>query len=161
MISHQQQNVIVLIARIIRQVITLVVVIKAVSSLIIGFVGAQRPERKVGNYMIKGKAKMEFGTGDIRLTPMMENGVGVLCCLTQSPTDYKKWMMFNDPEAGPYNIIEHTEVMLTFTNIESIKTVIKQLNRVVNLMDLKQGEPNDINVIPYQLNFDDFMKEEK
>lgn len=33
--------------------------------------------------MIKGKAKMEFGSGDIRMTGALSNGVGALCCITQ------------------------------------------------------------------------------
>ena len=35
--------------------------------------------------MIKGKAKMEFGTGDIRMTGALSNNVGALCCITQPP----------------------------------------------------------------------------
>lgn len=35
--------------------------------------------------MIKGKAKMEFGSGDIRMTGALSNGVGALCCITQEP----------------------------------------------------------------------------
>lgn len=35
--------------------------------------------------MIKGKAKMEFGSGDIRMTGALSNGVGALCCIAQEP----------------------------------------------------------------------------
>lgn len=35
--------------------------------------------------MIKGKAKMEFGTGDIRMTGALSGGIGALCCITQEP----------------------------------------------------------------------------
>lgn len=35
--------------------------------------------------MIKGKAKMEFGSGDIRMTGALSNGIGALCCITQEP----------------------------------------------------------------------------
>lgn len=34
--------------------------------------------------MIKGKAKMEFGSGDIRMTGALCNGIGALCCITQT-----------------------------------------------------------------------------
>lgn len=35
--------------------------------------------------MIKGKAKLEFGTGDIRMTGALSNNIGALCCITQPP----------------------------------------------------------------------------
>lgn len=35
--------------------------------------------------MIKGKAKMEFGTGDIRMTACLSGEVAALCCITQEP----------------------------------------------------------------------------
>ena len=111
--------------------------------------------------MITGQAKMEFGTGDIRLTPMMENGVGALCCLTQVPTDYEKFLLFNDPEKGVINARKLTEVMMIFKNVESINTMIRQLNRVKNMMTPDKKLTEVVIMTNGTLNLDDFMKEEK
>ena len=107
--------------------------------------------------MIYGKAKLEFGQADIRLTPMMENGVGALCCLTQEPTDYEKFLLFNDPEAGVMNTREHTEVMMTFSNVDSINVMILQLNRIKDLMT-KEKPKGAVIVTNNSLDFDSFMK---
>ena len=36
-------------------------------------------KEKGGKPMIKGKAKMEFGTGDIRMTGALSGDIGALC----------------------------------------------------------------------------------
>ena len=41
--------------------------------------------------MIKGKAKLEFGTGDIRMTGALSNNIGALRCITQPPHEIEEF----------------------------------------------------------------------
>lgn len=102
--------------------------------------------------MIKGKAKLEFGTGDIRMTGAFSNGIGALCCITQEPHEIGEKVSVEDT----WNVSQ-TEVILTFTKTESIDALIAELQDVKALMDgtypveeldLKEGE----------FDFDAFMK---
>ena len=63
--------------------------------------------------MIKGKAKMEFGSGDIRMTGALSNGVGALCCITQEPHEIGEKVPVED-EWDPVQ----AEVILTFSKAE-------------------------------------------
>lgn len=64
--------------------------------------------------MIKGKAKMEFGTGDIRMTGALSGGIGALCCITQEPHEIGEKIPVEDTWDT-----EQAEVVLTFTKTES------------------------------------------
>lgn len=94
--------------------------------------------------MIKGKAKMEFGTGDIRMTGALSNGIGALCCITQEPHEIGEKVPVEDTWS-----VNQAEVILTFTKTESIDTLIAELQDVKALMngtypveesDLREGE---------------------
>ena len=72
--------------------------------------------------MIKGKAKMEFGTGDIRMTGALSGGIGALCCITQEPHEIGE----KAPVEDAWDT-EQAEVILTFTKTESIDALIAEL----------------------------------
>lgn len=100
---------------------------------------------------IKGKAKAEFGTGDIRVTTILSGEVGALCLKTEGThapigTDVsnKGWLP------------EQSEVILTFTKTESIDVLIKKLHAVKDFM---QGFiPPDGQIIENTLDLESFMK---
>ena len=73
--------------------------------------------------MIKGKAKMEFGTGDIRMTGALSGGIGALCCITQEPHEIGE----KAPVEDAWDT-EQAEVILTFTKTESIDALIAELD---------------------------------
>lgn len=68
--------------------------------------------------MIKGKAKMEFGTGDIRMTGALSGGIGALCCITQEPHEIGE----KAPVEDAWDT-EQAEVILTFTKTESVQRI--------------------------------------
>lgn len=80
--------------------------------------------------MIKGKAKMEFGTGDIRMTGALSNEVGALCCITQEPHEIGEKVSVEDG----WNVGQ-AEVIMTFTKPESIDALIDELRDVRAMMD--------------------------
>lgn len=80
--------------------------------------------------MIKGKAKMEFGTGDIRMTGVLSEGVGALCCITQEPHQIGEKVPVEDTWSA-----NEAEVILTFTKTESIDVLISELKDVKAMMD--------------------------
>lgn len=80
--------------------------------------------------MIKGKAKMEFGTGDIRMTSVLSNGIGALCCITQEQHEIGERV----PVEDSWNV-DQAEVILTFTRPESIDALIDELRDVRAMMD--------------------------
>lgn len=100
---------------------------------------------------IKGKAKAEFGTGDIRITPILSGEIGALCLKTEEPptpigTDIsnKGWLP------------EQSEVVLTFTKTESIDVLIRKLHAVKDFM---QGFiPPDGQLVENSLDLDSFME---
>lgn len=82
--------------------------------------------------MIKGKAKMEFGTGDIRMTAVQSYGIGALCCITQEPHEIGERVPVNDTWST-----KEAEVIMTFTKTESIDVLISELQDVKLLMQDK------------------------
>ena len=80
--------------------------------------------------MIKGKAKLEFGTGDIQMTSALSNGIGALCCITQEPHEIGERV----PVEDSWNV-DQAEVVLTFTKPESIDALIDELQDVRAMMD--------------------------
>lgn len=103
--------------------------------------------------MIKGLAKMEFGTGDILMTAALSDGVGALCCCTQEPHEIGERV----PNGVSWNP-EKAEVILTFTKVESIDSVIAELTLLRSMMDgsydFKSGHHTNM---PF-LDFDTFIR---
>lgn len=101
--------------------------------------------------MIKGKAKMEFGSGDIRMTGALSNGVGELCCITQEPHEIGEKVPVED-EWDPVQ----AEVILTFSKADSIDALIAELQDVKAMMDgsypFEKGRTRE-----KDLDFDAFM----
>lgn len=79
--------------------------------------------------MIKGKSKMEFGTGDIRMTGCISQDVGALCCITQESHEIGE----KAPVSDTWNAKE-AQVIMTFTKTESIDALIAELEDVKALM---------------------------
>ena len=101
--------------------------------------------------MIKGKAKMEFGTGDIRMTGALSGGVGALCCITQEPHEIGEKVPVEDTWDT-----EQAEVVLTFTKTESIDALIAELQDVKAMMNGSYPFEN-VSVRQKDLDFDAFM----
>lgn len=104
--------------------------------------------------MIKGKAKMEFGTGDIRMTAVQSYGIGALCCITQEPHEIGERVPVSDTWST-----KEAEVIMTFTKTESIDALIAELQDVKLLM---QGEFPNENVATHDnpFDFDTFLANE-
>lgn len=79
--------------------------------------------------MIKGKAKMEFGVGDIRMTACLNGDVGVLCCDTQRPHGIGEKV----PVEDGWNV-DQSEVIMTFSRPESIDALIAELTDAKDMM---------------------------
>ena len=108
-------------------------------------------ERKGEKPMIKGKAKMEFGTGDIRMTGALSGGIGALCCIIQEPHEIGEKVPVEDTWDA-----EQAEVILTFTKTESIDALIAELQDVKAMMDGSYPFENG-RVRQKDLDFDAFM----
>ena len=81
--------------------------------------------------MIKGKAKAEFGTGDIRMLCILNNGTtGVLCLETQDIHAIGERV----PVTDDFDITK-VDIMLTFTKTESIDVLIEELEDVKRMMN--------------------------
>lgn len=102
--------------------------------------------------MIKGKAKLEFGTGDIRMTSALSNGVGALCCITQDAHRIGEKV----PVEDSWNV-EQAEVILTFTKTESIDALIDELKDVKTMMNGTYPFENQ-NIREEMLDFNAFLK---
>lgn len=102
--------------------------------------------------MIKGKAKMEFGTGDIRMTSCLSNGTGALCCITQEPHEIGERVPMTDTWSP-----KEAQVIMTFTKPESIDALIAELT---DARDMMTGD-YDKEILEYdgEFNFDEFMEE--
>lgn len=79
--------------------------------------------------MIKGKAKLEFGTGDIRMTSVFSNGIGALCCNKQEPHAIGEKVPVDDTWS-----VNEADVIMTFTKVESIDVIIEELQDVKAMM---------------------------
>lgn len=98
--------------------------------------------------MIKGKAKAEFGTGDVRMTSLLHEGtIGVLCFETQEPHAIGEII----PVTDDFDVT-NVDIMLTFTKTESIDVLIEELEDVKRMMNgylspdkvQKHNEPFDL-----------------
>ena len=111
-------------------------------------------KEKGGKPMIKGKAKMEFGTGDIRMTGTLSGDIGALCCITQEPHKIGERVSVEDT----WNV-DQAEVILTFTKTESIDALIAELQDVKAMMNGSYPFENG-RVMQKDLDFDAFIRRE-
>ena len=82
-------------------------------------------------YFGKNQTELNFGTGDIIMTPVVweDENVGGLF-FKQSSESHTIGQELVDPNWG----VEYQDVIMTFSNIESIDVAIKMLNEVKNGM---------------------------
>lgn len=102
--------------------------------------------------MIKDKAKLEFGTGDIRVTGCFSYGTGALCMITQEPHEIGSKAPVEDTWS-----VDEAQVIMTFTKPESIDALIAELQDVKMFM---KGEfPEDGRVDHEErFDFDSFLE---
>lgn len=80
--------------------------------------------------MIKGKAEVAFGRGDVRTTTMLyDNSVGVYILDNQLPHKIGESVPVEDDFT-----VACKDVMMTFSNVESLNVVINDLLEVKRLM---------------------------
>lgn len=110
--------------------------------------------------MIKGKAKLEFGTGTVCMrSAIRRDGVGALFLKSCEPHEIGILIPAGDDWKA-----EDSEVIMTFTNPESVEAVITELAWVYKYL-LKYGcsgessVPDDFWSNEVDLDFDAFMKE--
>ncbi len=72
--------------------------------------------------MINGNAKLEFGTGDISILSQCNPDSGILYFKNQEPKEIGVF----EPMVEDYEY-DSAEVVMTFTKVESIDTLIEQL----------------------------------
>jgi len=105
--------------------------------------------------VIKGKAKMEFGTGDIRMTAVLSEGTGALCCITQEPHKINERV----PVGDGWNA-DDAQVIMTFTKKASIDALIAELTDVGRMMEgsypLNERLQHSLGI-----DLDKFLKEDK
>ena len=107
--------------------------------------------------MIKGKALVQFGTGDILITPLRNNvdgiSTGAVCLNQDTPGEINRRTPVTDQEFS-----KEASVILTFSKVESIDVLINSLIWLKKCMsnDLIEGEaigwdePFDLNIISSQ-----------
>lgn len=101
--------------------------------------------------MIKRKAKMEFGTGDIRMTGALSSDIGALCCITQKPHEIGERV----PVEDGWNT-DQAEVIMTFTRTESIDALIAELQDVKTMMNGSYPFEKE-RIREHELDFDTFL----
>lgn len=101
--------------------------------------------------MIKGKAKLEFGTGDIRFTGCVSHGVGALCLITQNEHHIIGERI---PVSDTWSTKE-AEVIMTFTQVASIDALIAELSDVKAFMEGKFPDGQEFS--GEMFDFDSFM----
>lgn len=79
--------------------------------------------------MIKGKAEVAFGRGDVRTTTMLYGEVGMYVLDNQLPHKIGESIPIEDDFT-----VAGKDVMLTFSNIDSLDVVINDLLEVKRLM---------------------------
>ena len=79
--------------------------------------------------MIKGKAEIVFGMGDIRISPILHEGNGICVLDNQKPHKIGEIVPTEDVFT-----IRDKDVMITFSNVESLDVVIDRLMELKRLM---------------------------
>lgn len=92
--------------------------------------------------MIIGKAKCEFGTGDILITPMCKTDYskGAICLQNKGTHTIGEYSSSDD------FCKEADDTLLTFSKTESIDVLIERLEYLKRMMS---GEGDDIKVYEY------------
>ena len=85
--------------------------------------------------MIKGKAEVAFGRGDVRTTTMLYGNVGMYVLDNQLPHKIGESIPVEDDFT-----VAGKDVMLTFSNVESLDVVINDLLEIKRLMTEGGGE---------------------
>lgn len=101
--------------------------------------------------MIKGKAEIKFGTGDIRTTSLISENIGIYVLENSEPHEIGDTHPVEDSFT-----INGKPVMITFSKVESIDVVIQ------DLLDIKQimieGVGNDAKTLNTSIS--DFWKKD-
>lgn len=92
--------------------------------------------------MIHGRAKCEFGTGDILITPMCKCDLskGMICLQNKGTHNIGEYSSSDD------FCKEEDDTLLTFTKAESIDVLIERLEYLKGMM---LGEIEDIKTYKY------------
>ena len=104
--------------------------------------------------MIKGKSKLEFGIGDIRMIPAIRHdNIGALCFVNDEIHE------IGEISPNPKGFrVEKSQVIMTFSKVESIDVLIKQLKHTKRLM---LGDFDKKECIAFEsMNFDKHLEEE-
>ncbi|MDD3404583.1 MAG: hypothetical protein PHQ72_14725 [Hespellia sp.] len=102
--------------------------------------------------MIKGKAKLEFGTGDIRVTGIVSEGIGALVMETW---DVPHEIGEKEKVEEGWNTI-NAEAIMSFTKIESIDVVIEDLKDIKAIM-LNEYPKRELKTYDHGFDLDSFM----
>jgi len=87
--------------------------------------------------MIEGKAVVEFGTGDILITPIAKEDLSKGCVVLQN----KGTHVIGEYMDATYFTGEETDTVISFTKKESIDALIERLE-VLKSMMLGEGDDN-------------------
>lgn len=86
--------------------------------------------------MITGKAKVEFGTGDVLITPMVKQDLSKGCIVLQN----KGTHVIGEYSSAENFKMEESDTLITFSKTESIDVLIERLQKLRSMMN---GELND------------------
>lgn len=86
--------------------------------------------------MITGKAKVEFGSGDVLITPMVKQDLSKGCIVLQN----KGTHVIGEYSSTENFKMEESDTLITFSKTESIDVLIERLQKLRNMMN---GELND------------------
>lgn len=81
--------------------------------------------------MIEGKAKVNFGTGDILITPLVKEDLSKGCIVLQNKGTHTIGEFSSTDDFQK----EETDTLITFTKIESIDVLIERLQKLKEMMD--------------------------
>lgn len=105
--------------------------------------------------MIKGKAKLEFGTGTIAMTPCLrEDGVAALCLRSAEKHDIDS----HDALPDDWTPAE-SQVIMTFTNMSSVKALIMDLAEIMRYFRHPEQITAEYWGREIEMDFDSFMED--
>lgn len=81
--------------------------------------------------MIEGKAKVNFGTGDILITPLVKEDFSNGCIVLQNKGTHTIGEFTSTDNFQK----EETDTLITFTKIESIDVLIERLQKLKDMMN--------------------------
>lgn len=107
--------------------------------------------------MIKGKAKIEFGTGTVEILPVIrDDGVMALVLKSCEPKEIGS----TRPIPEDYKLSD-AQVIMAFTNVLSIKSVIENLAALWRMKNgYKPGNYDEV-IGAIDLDFDNFLEDAK